>query len=110
LWAADSNPVAHELMKENMNPDPGSNRCSGEASDDKLREVLRAVRPLPSLPPRFQENVWRRIEDSEAPVKSGSRLDALIACCWELIEARKPPDRPSRHAILPPSPRIHCVK
>jgi hypothetical protein len=79
LWAADSNPVAHELMKENMNPDPGSNRCSGEASDDKLREVLRAVRPLPSLPPRFQENVWRRIEDSEAPVKSGSRLDALIA-------------------------------
>jgi len=61
-------------MKENMNPDPGSNRCSGEASDDKLREVLRAVRPLPSLPPRFQENVWRRIEDSEAPVKSGPRF------------------------------------
>ena len=65
-------------MKENMNPDPGSNRCSGEASDDKLREVLRAVRPLPSLPPRFQENVWRRIEDAEAPVKSESWLEALV--------------------------------
>ncbi len=51
-----------------MNPD-----------DTKLREVLRAARPSPSLPPRFQENVWRRIEDADAPVKSGSWLDALAA-------------------------------
>ena len=66
-------------MKENMNPDRGSTRGSAEASDAKLCEILRAARPSPSLPPRFQENVWRRIEDSEAPVKSGSWLDALIA-------------------------------
>jgi len=66
-------------MKENMNPDPGSNRGSAEASDTRFREVLRAARPSPSLPPRFQENVWRRIEDAEAPVKSGSWIDALIA-------------------------------
>jgi hypothetical protein len=55
-------------MKENMNP-----------SDTKFREVLRAARPSPSLPPRFQENVWRRIEDAEAPAKSGSWLDTLAA-------------------------------
>ncbi len=55
-------------MKENMNP-----------SDTKFREVLRAARPSPLLPPRFQENVWRRIENAESPVKSGSWLDALAA-------------------------------
>jgi hypothetical protein len=55
-------------MKENMNP-----------SDTKFREVLRAARPSPSLPPRFQENVWRRIEEAEAPVKSASWLDAVAA-------------------------------
>ena len=55
-------------MKENMNP-----------SDNKFSEVLRAARPSPSLPPRFQENVWRRIEDAEAPAKSSSWLDALAA-------------------------------
>ena len=62
------NPAALEPMKENMNP-----------SDTKFREVLRAARPSPSLPPRFQENVWRRIEDAEAPAKSGSWLDAFAA-------------------------------
>jgi hypothetical protein len=55
-------------MKENMNSD-----------DTTFREVMRAARPSPSLPPRFQENVWRRIEDAEASVKSGSWLDAFAA-------------------------------
>jgi hypothetical protein len=53
---------------KNMNPD-----------DTKLSEVLRAARLSPSLPPRFQENVWRRIEDADIPVKSDSWLDALAA-------------------------------
>lgn len=66
-------------MKENMNPDPGSAKGSAEASDIRLREVLYAARPSPSLPPRFQENVWRRIEHARAPVKSGSWLDAFAA-------------------------------
>src|SRR5258706_41867 len=51
-----------------MNPD-----------DAKLGALLRASRMASSLPPRFQENVWRRIEDAEAPAKSESWLDALIA-------------------------------
>lgn len=49
------------------------------SEDTKLSEVLRAARQSPSLPPRFQEKVWRRIEDADAPVKSGSWLDAFAA-------------------------------
>ena len=55
-------------MKENMNPD-----------DPKLGALLRESRVSPSLPPRFQENVWRRIEDAEAPARSESWLDSLAA-------------------------------
>lgn len=51
-----------------MNPD-----------DTKLSGLLRANRPTPSLPPRFQENVWRRIETAEATAKSESWLEALAA-------------------------------
>jgi hypothetical protein len=71
------NPAALEPMKEYMNPDPGSIRGSAEASETRFREVLRTARPSPLLPPRFQENVWRRIEDAEVPAKSGSWLDAF---------------------------------
>lgn len=53
-------------MKENMNPE-----------DTKLSALLRQTRPSPSLPPRFQENVWRRIEDAEVPAASVSWLEAL---------------------------------
>jgi hypothetical protein len=66
--AGGQNPAALEPMKENINP-----------SDTKFSEVLRAARPAPSLPPRFRENVWRRIEDADALVRSGSWLDALAA-------------------------------
>ena len=48
-------------------------------SDAKLSGLLREVRVTPPLPPRFQQNVWRRIEDAEAPAPSGSWLDALAA-------------------------------
>jgi hypothetical protein len=67
LWAVDKIFHRSKPMKK-MNPD-----------DTKFSEVLRVVRPSPSLPPRFQENVWRRIEDVDAPVKSESWLDALAA-------------------------------
>ena len=35
--------------------------------DGKLRALLRASRPAPPLPPRFQEGVWRRLEQAENP-------------------------------------------
>ncbi len=45
----------------------------------QVSALLRQARTSPSLPPRFQQNVWRRIEDAEAPAKSASWLDALAA-------------------------------
>jgi len=47
--------------------------------DSKLSVWLRESRATPALPPRFQENVWRRIEAAAAPGKSGNWLDALAA-------------------------------
>jgi hypothetical protein len=49
------------------------------SNDFKLSDLLRESRQLPALPPRFQDNVWRRIEVAEVPVKSGSWLDAFVA-------------------------------
>jgi hypothetical protein len=49
-------------------------------ADEKLSALLREPRLSPSLPPRFQENVWRRIEDAEAPAKSSvTWLEAFVA-------------------------------
>ena len=56
------------MKKENIKP-----------ADEKLGALLRGSRTFPALPPRFQQNVWRRIEDAEAPVRSESWLDALSA-------------------------------
>ena len=55
-------------MKEKINRD-----------DARLSALLRQSRSSPSLPPRFQENVWRRIEDSEAAIKPDTWLDVLAA-------------------------------
>lgn len=66
------------MNQENLNPDPGH----AEAGAPRLGSLLRASRPSAALPPRFQEGVWRRIEEAEAPVKSRSGivwLDALAA-------------------------------
>jgi len=59
------------MNKENMNPD-----------DARLGALLRESRVSPALPPRFQEGVWRRIEEAAAPAKSNGSigwLDALAA-------------------------------
>jgi hypothetical protein len=53
--------------------------------EDQLGALLRESRPTPSLPPRFQENVWRRIESADArnvPVGNGNWLDAVTV--WML--------------------------
>ena len=56
------------MKKENSHPD-----------DVKLGALLHTARISPSLPPRFQQNVWRRIENAEAPVQSESRIEALVS-------------------------------
>lgn len=48
------------------------------ASDQNLTALLRENRPAPELPPRFRQNVWRRIEDAAAPATE-TWLDALAA-------------------------------
>jgi hypothetical protein len=67
-----ANPAVLEPMnKENINPD-----------DTRFSALLRASRPAPALPPRFQEGVWRRIEEAAAPIQSNGSiawLDALAA-------------------------------
>jgi hypothetical protein len=66
------------MKKENINPDPGF----AEAGDAKFSAMLRASRTAPALPPRFQEGVWRRIEEAAVPGKSTGGinwLDALAA-------------------------------
>lgn len=45
----------------------------------KLSGLLRQNRPAPALPPRFQQNVWRRIEDAEDVAPPETWLDALAA-------------------------------
>ncbi|TAK97582.1 MAG: hypothetical protein EPO07_13030, partial [Verrucomicrobia bacterium] len=50
--------------------------------DAKLSALLRESRTTSPLPPRFQEGVWRRIENAESPARSEvapSWLDAFAA-------------------------------
>jgi hypothetical protein len=58
------------MNKENLTPD-----------DAKLGSLLRESRVTTQLPPRFQENVWRRIADSETAKSADSVtwIDSLIA-------------------------------
>lgn len=58
-------------------------KVNPEPDDAKLTALLRQSRSASSLPPRFQEGVWRRIEESEipAPAQPGW-LDALAS--WAL--------------------------
>lgn len=45
--------------------------------EEKFKSLMREGRPAPALPPRFQENVWRRIESATASDPSASWLAAL---------------------------------
>jgi hypothetical protein len=49
-----------------------------KSDDPRLGALLREARFAPDLPPRFQQNVWRRIEDADAPVKSDAWLEAFV--------------------------------
>jgi hypothetical protein len=55
------------MNEQNPNPD-----------DVKLSALLRSSRAAPPLPPRFEQGVWHRIEDSEvATVTQRGWLDAF---------------------------------
>ena len=59
------------MKQENIHPDP---------NDARLGTLLRASRMGPTLTPRFQEGVWRRIEEADAPAPGDiAWLDALAA-------------------------------
>lgn len=47
-----------------------------EPDDARLGTLLRESRNSPSLPPRFQENVWQRIKKAEAK-SGGNWMDML---------------------------------
>jgi hypothetical protein len=55
----------------NASPDP--------SADPELRALLQAAHPAPSLPPRFQEGVWRRLERSERPNPTAGWFESFIA-------------------------------
>jgi hypothetical protein len=60
------------MNKENLN-----------LTDPKLSALLRESRSAHSLPPRFQEGVWRRIGENEAPAAARPGwLEALAT--WAL--------------------------
>ena len=60
------------------------NKVQLNPEDEKLGRLLLESRTAPPLPPRFQDNVWRRIEAAEAPraLKSPAWLDVLAV--WVL--------------------------
>jgi hypothetical protein len=73
------------MMRAAINPPPliSMNEEHSNPDDAKLSALLRQSRATPSLRPRFQENVWRRIEESDTPVgATRSWLDALAS--WAL--------------------------
>lgn len=46
-------------------------KINSNFDDAKLSALLRQGCQSPPLPPRFQENVWRRVERAEAPAQAG---------------------------------------
>jgi hypothetical protein len=53
------------------------NTNTSNPSDESLAKLLREGRPEPAPQPRFQENVWRRIQKNDAPAVGW--IDALAA-------------------------------
>jgi hypothetical protein len=53
---------------------------TSNSNDPKLSALLRESRVPPSLPPHFDESVWRRIENSEAaPVRARQNWIEILA-------------------------------
>jgi len=53
--------------------------------DAQLRALLRESPPSPSLPPRFQESVWQRVEHDETRAETPARATWLeVLANWTL--------------------------
>jgi hypothetical protein len=52
---------------------------SSQSDDARLAALLQQSRVCPALPPRFQQNVWQRLERAEQTAAPNSWLDALAA-------------------------------
>jgi hypothetical protein len=76
------------MNKENINPDSGCAGGFAEASDARLGALLRESRVSPALPPRFQEGVWRRIEEAADPVKVTGGITWLDALATLVLRPR----------------------
>lgn len=48
-------------------------------NDERLASLLRESRPAPALPPRFQENVWRRIEHPEQARPAATWIETIAS-------------------------------
>ncbi|HTY87029.1 MAG TPA: hypothetical protein VMB80_06160 [Candidatus Acidoferrum sp.] len=65
------------MKSENTNPE-----------DARLAALLRESRVAPILPPRFQESVWRRIEEAGAPAKTDGGIGWLEALAALVLRPR----------------------
>lgn len=54
-------------------------RADDHSRDEGLLSLMRLARPAPSLPPRFQEGVWRRVERGETE-------PGLAAVWWAWVD------------------------
>ncbi|MGC3960335.1 MAG: hypothetical protein QM813_21135 [Verrucomicrobiota bacterium] len=58
------------------------------SEETKLRELLRDARPQAELAPRFQENVWRRIEQAQSTGATIAADNWLSAVAGWLVRPR----------------------
>jgi len=65
------------VVAGSVRPAANMNRLNQNTNDDGLATLLRAARPQTELPPRFRENVRRRIDHGEAHTASIIWLEAL---------------------------------
>jgi len=55
------------------------NTPNQDPADGTLGSLLRESRPAPGLPPRFEENVWKRIEHKEQAAPARNWIEMLAA-------------------------------
>ena len=57
-------------------------KTANPSEDEKLQSLLRGARLSPVLPPRFEENVWRRIEAGDQRTARGETGWLMALAGW----------------------------